>query len=117
MQEKGSKTHPILVKDVNEIAIGSKKITKYEKARVIAARALQLAMGAPPLIDVSKVSLKDPVVIAEKEFELGVLPMFIKRELPNGEYQLVPVKVLIEAEKKKSEYVRELITNIFGESE
>lgn len=117
MQQKDSKRYPVLVKDFSEIVIGSKRITKYERARVIAARALQLSMGAPPLIDVSKYGFKDPVVIAEKEFELGVLPMFIKRELPNGEYQLIPVKILIEAEKRKREYIRELITRIFGESE
>lgn len=108
------RTIPILVKDISEIVIGPKRITKYERARIIAARALQLAMGAPPLIDVSRINPKDPVVIAEKEFELGVLPIFIKRELPNGEYQLIPVKVLLSAEKKKIERHRELISKIFG---
>lgn len=108
------KSYPIIVKNINEVVIGPKRITKYEKARIIAARALQLAMGAPPLIDISNLSLKDPVIIAEKEFEIGVLPILIRRELPNGEYQLIPVKVLVDAERKKKRYVEELMKEIFG---
>lgn len=62
------------------------KFTKYEKARIIGARALQLAMGAPLLIemkpkDFEKVNFS-PVEIAKKEFESGVLPITIKRPLP-----------------------------------
>lgn len=108
------KAFPKLVKSIDEIVIGPKRITKYEKARIIAARALQLSMGAPPLIDVSKINPKDPIIIAEKEFELGVLPILIKRELPNGEYQVIPVKVLIEGEKKRKKQVEEVIQKMFG---
>lgn len=107
--------YSILVKSTDDIVIGPRRITKYERARIIAARAIQLAMGAPPLIDISKIEFKDLVVIAEKELEMGVLPMFIKRELSNGEYQLIPVKVLIDAERKQNEYLKNLIKNIFGE--
>lgn len=115
MSQTRSQKRSVLVKKVDEIVIGPKRITKYERARIIAARALQLAMGAPPLIDVSKLEFKDPVIIAEKEFEMGVLPMIVKRELPNGEYQLIPIKVLIEAEKKRKEEVLDMIKGIFGE--
>lgn len=111
-----SKKEGILVKDVNEITIGPQRLTKYEKARVIAARAMQLAMGAPPLIDISKLDHKDPVIIAEQELELGALPILIKREKPNGEYQLIPLKVLISAERKKKEYVDRIASKIFGNS-
>ncbi|MEM1645388.1 MAG: DNA-directed RNA polymerase subunit K [Ignisphaera sp.] len=107
--------YPILVKSIDDVVIGPKRITKYERARIIAARAIQLAMGAPPLIDISKVEFKDVVTIAEKELEMGILPMLIKRELPNGEYQLIPVKVFIDVEKKRNEYIKNLIKNIFGE--
>ncbi|MCC6017258.1 MAG: DNA-directed RNA polymerase subunit K [Desulfurococcaceae archaeon] len=113
MQEQ--QKYPRLVKSVDDIVIGPKRITKYERARIIAARALQLALGAPPLIDVSKLELKDPVIVAEKEFEMGVIPMIIKRELSNGEYQLIPVKVLVEAEKKRREEIEKMIKDIFGE--
>uniref|UniRef100_A0A7C2V9T9 DNA-directed RNA polymerase subunit Rpo6 n=1 Tax=Ignisphaera aggregans TaxID=334771 RepID=A0A7C2V9T9_9CREN len=107
---------PSIVRSADDIVIGPKRMTKYEKARIIAARALQLAMGAPPLIDVSKLEFKDPVIIAEKELEAGYLPMIIKRELPNGQFQLIPVKVLIESERNRKKRVEELMKNIFGVS-
>lgn len=51
--------------------------TKYEKARIIGARALQVAMGAPILI---KTSSLNPIKIATQEFEEDVLPITVKRE-------------------------------------
>jgi len=60
--------------------------TKYEKARIIGARALQLSMGAPILINIEKKDLEkinySPIEIAKKEFEEDVLPITIKRPLP-----------------------------------
>ncbi len=50
--------------------------TKFEKARIIGARALQLAYGAPPLIKVPK-GVYDPLELAELEFEKGVIPIVI----------------------------------------
>jgi DNA-directed RNA polymerase subunit K len=62
------------------------KYTKYEKARIIGARALQIAMGAPILIKLDKDFLEkinyDPVAIAENEYEKDILPITIKRPLP-----------------------------------
>lgn len=64
-----------------------KKIyTKYEKARIIGARALQIAMGAPLLLKLSEEDLKrlnfNPVEISKMEFNEGILPITIKRPLP-----------------------------------
>lgn len=53
------------------------KYTKYEKARIIGARALQIAMGAPVLIETEEI---DPIEIAIEEFEKGVIPITVKRE-------------------------------------
>lgn len=53
--------------------------TKFEKARIIGARALQVSMGAPVIIDVPS-TLFDPVDIAMLEFENDVIPITIKRE-------------------------------------
>ena len=50
--------------------------TKYEKARIIGARALELAYGAPPLIKVPE-DMVDPVRLAELEFDSGVIPITI----------------------------------------
>ena len=55
------------------------KYTRFEKARIIGARALQITTGAPVLIKVEK-SVIDPVEIAELEFEKGVLPISVLRE-------------------------------------
>ncbi len=52
--------------------------TRYEKARMVGARALQIAMGAPLLIDPGNAI--DPVEIAMMEFEKGVIPMTVKRK-------------------------------------
>ncbi|HDM35696.1 MAG TPA: DNA-directed RNA polymerase subunit K [Candidatus Syntrophoarchaeum butanivorans] len=54
------------------------KYTKYEKARIIGARALQISMGAPVLI---KTDLEDPIEIALLEFERGVIPITVRRRI------------------------------------
>lgn len=53
--------------------------TRFEKARIIGARSLQLSMGAPPLIEMSE-DLLDPVDVAIEEYEKGVIPISIIRE-------------------------------------
>ena len=57
--------------------------TKYEKARMIGSRALQLSMGAPFLIKLSEDELKkiryDCIDIALLEFQEGILPITVKR--------------------------------------
>ena len=53
--------------------------TRFERARIIGARALQISMGAPILLEVPK-GVVDPIEIAEVEFEKGVIPITVKRE-------------------------------------
>jgi DNA-directed RNA polymerase subunit K len=55
------------------------ELTRFEKARVIGARALQLASGAPPVIELPE-KLINPVKIAYMEFEKGVIPLVVLRE-------------------------------------
>lgn len=55
-------------------------LTRFERARIISARALQIAMGAPVLVE-RKGSMGPPDV-ARKEFEKGVVPLTIKRSQP-----------------------------------
>jgi DNA-directed RNA polymerase subunit K len=56
--------------------------TRFEKARIIGARALQLSMGAPMLIKLSEKQLKELKYnvneIAKLEFEKGLLPLTVK---------------------------------------
>jgi len=65
------------------------KLTKYERARIIGARALQIAMGAPIFLKLSKKDLEtiryDPISIARKELEAEVIPLTVKRPLPPKE--------------------------------
>ena len=58
------------------------------------ARALQIAMGAPILIELSE-NLSNPIDIALKELESGILPMTIRRTLPDDTYQDIPLKWLL----------------------
>ena len=53
--------------------------TRFEKARIIGARALQIAMGAPLLIKKPK-NINNPVELALLELEKEVIPMTVKRE-------------------------------------
>ena len=62
------------------------KFSKYETARILGARALQIAMNAPLLIKLSKEDLEkinyDAIKIAEIEFESGILPISVKKPFP-----------------------------------
>lgn len=80
------------------IVIGPPKLTKYERARIVGARALQLYMGAPILISVSD-RVKDLIDIAIIELEGGVLPITIRRSLPDETYQDIPMNWLLEGKK------------------
>ena len=55
------------------------KLTRFEKTRIISARALQIAMGAPILL---KTKEHSPIEIAKLEYEKSVLPITVKRRLP-----------------------------------
>jgi len=60
-------------------------LTKYEKARILGARALQISMGAPILIDLEGET--DSLEIAFKELRKRVIPIVIRRYLPCGRYE------------------------------
>ncbi len=60
------------------------------------ARALQIAMGAPILVEPSK-ELSNPIDIAVRELNSGILPMTIRRTLPDGTFQDIPLKWLLKA--------------------
>ncbi len=76
------------------IKIGPIFLTRYEKARIVGARALQISFGAPILIEKPK-NLIDPIKIALLELKSKILPLTIRREMPNGEYQDIPINKLI----------------------
>ncbi len=82
--------------------------TKYEIARIIGARALQISMNAPILLAISKEELErinyDPLKIAEREFKAAVLPITVKRPFPQPKEEEAAVPVAtIKVEEKREE--------------
>ncbi len=58
--------------------MSKRKYSKYEKARIVGARALQVSMGAPIIIEIPK-NVIDPLRIALVEFENDAIPMTVKK--------------------------------------
>ena len=79
----------IISKD-NEIITGPPMLTRFEKARIMGARALQLSLGAPPFISVPK-DTSTSLEIAMEELNERLIPIVIRRVLPNGDYQNIPI--------------------------
>ena len=77
-----------------DIKIGPPKLTRFEKARIIGARSLQLAMGAPFFVPIDETT-KDPILLAMTELASEALPLSVRRTLPNGEFQDIPVRYLL----------------------
>jgi DNA-directed RNA polymerase subunit K/omega len=69
------------------------RLTKYEKARIIGGRALQLSLGAFPLVEV--LPGDSNIDIAKREFERGILPIIIRRKRVDGSYVDIPLKELL----------------------
>lgn len=68
-------------------------LTRFEKAHVIGVRAKQIAYGAPAMIDTEGET--DPLKISEKEYEANVIPLTIRRHLPDGTFEDCDVRDLI----------------------
>ena len=91
------------------------KYTRYEIARILGARSLQLAMDAPVLLKLSKEEIDelnyDVLKIAEKELDAEVLPITVKRPLPRKSDkeikklsdEEVKEKLELKAQKEKKE--------------
>jgi len=71
--------------------IGPPTLTKFEKARIIGARALQLSNGAPPFIQIPD-GVTASFDLAVAELEKRVIPITIRRVLPNGDFQNIPLE-------------------------
>jgi DNA-directed RNA polymerases I, II, and III subunit RPABC2 len=76
--------------DSDKIMIGPPVLTRFEKARIMGARALQLSLGAPPFIAIPETA-RTSLDIAMEELEQRVIPIVIRRVLPNGDYQNIPI--------------------------
>ena len=76
------------------VFVGPKWLTRFERARIIGARALQISMGAPVLVDMKKAP-KGLFALAETELKAGVLPMTVRRTLPTGESHDITLTLLL----------------------
>lgn len=74
-------------------------LTRFEKARIIGARALQISMGAPVLIKIKKGM--SPTDIVKKEMEEGVLPLAVVRKTPDGRELVLNIKGEVIGEAKQ----------------
>ncbi|KEH17383.1 putative DNA-directed RNA polymerase [Medicago truncatula] len=63
----------------------SKYMTKYERARILGTRALQISMNAPVMVELEGET--DPLEIAMKELREKKIPFTIRRYLPDGSYE------------------------------
>jgi len=72
------------------IVTGPPTLTRFEKARIMGARALQLSLGAPIFIEIPK-NATTSLEIAMEELKQRVIPIVIKRTLPNEDYQNLPL--------------------------
>ncbi|CAN9358330.1 unnamed protein product [Alternaria alternata] len=72
-------------KEASKNTVTSEKDKKYEKARVLGTRALQISGNAPVLIDVE--GMTDPLQIAAKELQEKKIPLVVRRYLPDGYYE------------------------------
>ena len=77
-----------------EILVGPAKLTRFEKARIIGARSLQLAMGAPAFVPIDE-TMADSIALAMTELAGDALPISVRRSLPNGTSQDIPIKYLL----------------------
>lgn len=92
--------------DENKKAEIRSRFTKYEIARILGARALQISMNAPVLVKLDAKELDDinydPLRIAEYEFYQGILPITVKRPMPKkGKDRILAEKAAEKAEEKK----------------
>jgi DNA-directed RNA polymerases I, II, and III subunit RPABC2 len=69
-------------------------MTKYEKARILGTRAMQISRNAPVFVELDPNEI-DPLQIAEKELREKKIPFIIRRYLPNGIYEDWAISELI----------------------
>jgi DNA-directed RNA polymerases I, II, and III subunit RPABC2 len=78
--------------------ITSRFMTKYERARVLGTRALQISMNAPVMVPVDN-DVTDPLEIATKELQAKKIPFIVRRYLPDGSFEDWAVSELVQVNK------------------
>lgn len=94
--------HSVLSQNTNthskHVEIGEPVLTRFERARIIGARALQISQGAPILIYIDQDDFR-PIDVAKKELQARVLPIGLARKLPNNPVpNIIPIQWLEDRE-------------------
>jgi DNA-directed RNA polymerase I, II, and III subunit RPABC2 len=76
-----------------ERRITTRYMTKFERARVLGTRALQISMNAPLMV--APDGETDPLELAKKELRERKIPIIIRRYLPDGSYEDWPINELL----------------------
>ena len=84
-QVKSQRSIQAAKKIPNELRSTTPYMTKYERARILGTRSLQISLNAPPLVDLEGET--DPLQIAMKEFNQKKIPLIVRRYLPDGSYE------------------------------
>ena len=79
-----------IINKKGSVSTGPPTLTRFEKARIMGARALQLSLGAPSFIKIPK-NATTSLEIAMEELNKKLIPIIIKRTLPNGDFQNIPL--------------------------
>ncbi|KAJ9103871.1 hypothetical protein QFC21_002333 [Naganishia friedmannii] len=85
------------VPKANEKRVTTPYLTKYERARILGTRALQISMNAPVLVPLEGET--DPLEIATKELKQKKIPLVVRRYLPDGSFEDWKVSELINTEE------------------
>ena len=89
---KNSEHIPVeIVNENGEVTLGPPTLTRFEKARILGPRALQLSLGAPHFIEIPK-NATTSLEIAMEELNRKEIPIVIRRILPNGDFQNIPMQ-------------------------
>lgn len=85
LQADGGTHHGFSKSGVLQERVTTQYLTKYERARVLGTRALQISMNAPVMVDLEGET--DPLRIAQKELRERKIPIVIRRYLPDGSFE------------------------------
>ena len=84
-EQKGLREEEKDLRGANKNKITTKYLTKYERARILGTRALQISMNAPIMVDTDGET--DPLKIATKELLARKIPILVRRHLPDGSFE------------------------------
>lgn len=81
-------------KEKFKVEVGPQKLTRFERAKIVGSRSLQISLGAPAFIKIPK-DINNPIQVAIEELTTGSVPLSIRRTYSNGNSQNIPIEKLL----------------------